>query len=198
MTARPPQLEQRKSNPSCFHSSKPPAPFEHKGTYPNTQPVQATAGTQTQSTATLAVARATKIRCSIVVSISACHAEDPGSIPGGGVLFAFASLCATHGSWIQANLILRRKLACDSVSERLRRWTRNPLGSARRGSNPLAVVFDGSPAHRSRFPQSRDEREKRAATLWCAVSGPAISGSRRCISRESSPGHINGNNVFYH
>ena len=28
----------------------------------------------------------------------------------------------------------------DSVSERLRRWTRNPLGSARRGSNPLAVV----------------------------------------------------------
>ena len=24
------------------------------------------------------------IRCSIVVSISACHAEDPGSIPGRG------------------------------------------------------------------------------------------------------------------
>ena len=29
----------------------------------------------------------------------------------------------------------------DSVSERLRRWTRNPLGSARRGSNPIAVVY---------------------------------------------------------
>ena len=29
----------------------------------------------------------------------------------------------------------------DSVSERLRRWTRNPLGSARRGSNPLAVDY---------------------------------------------------------
>ena len=29
-----------------------------------------------------------KIRCSIVVSISACHAEDPGSIPGGGVFAA--------------------------------------------------------------------------------------------------------------
>ena len=28
----------------------------------------------------------------------------------------------------------------DTVSERLRRWTRNPLGSARRGSNPLGVV----------------------------------------------------------
>ena len=25
------------------------------------------------------------IRCSIVVSISACHGEDPGSIPGGGI-----------------------------------------------------------------------------------------------------------------
>lgn len=29
----------------------------------------------------------------------------------------------------------------DTVSEWLRRWTRNPLGSARRGSNPLGVVF---------------------------------------------------------
>ena len=29
----------------------------------------------------------------------------------------------------------------DTVSEWLRRWTRNPLGSARRGSNPLGVAF---------------------------------------------------------
>ena len=29
-----------------------------------------------------------------------------------------------------------------SALERLRRWTRNPLGSARRGSNPLAVALD--------------------------------------------------------
>ena len=29
----------------------------------------------------------------------------------------------------------------DTVSERSRRWTRNPLGSARRGSNPLGVVL---------------------------------------------------------
>ena len=27
------------------------------------------------------------------------------------------------------------------MSEWLRRWTRNPLGSARRGSNPLGVAF---------------------------------------------------------
>ena len=33
--------------------------------------------------------REIRIRCSIVVSISACHAEDPGSIPGGGVVSPF-------------------------------------------------------------------------------------------------------------
>ena len=32
----------------------------------------------------LAPARCYQIRCSIVVSISACHAEDLSSIPGGG------------------------------------------------------------------------------------------------------------------
>ena len=32
-----------------------------------------------------------QIRDSIVVSISACHAEDPGSIPGGGVLMSHMS-----------------------------------------------------------------------------------------------------------
>lgn len=33
-----------------------------------------------------------QIRGSIVVSISACHAEDPGSIPGRGVLDALMGL----------------------------------------------------------------------------------------------------------
>ena len=32
-------------------------------------------------------------------------------------------------------------MTIDTVSEWLRRWTRNPLGSARRGSNPLGVVL---------------------------------------------------------
>ena len=31
------------------------------------------------------------IRCSIVASIPACHAGDPGSIPGGGVIVSFDS-----------------------------------------------------------------------------------------------------------
>ena len=33
----------------------------------------------------------------------------------------------------------------DTVSEWLRRWTRIPLGSARRGSNPLAVASNQTP-----------------------------------------------------
>ena len=32
----------------------------------------------------------------------------------------------------------------DTVSEWLRRWTRNPLGSARVGSNPTGVDFTSS------------------------------------------------------
>ena len=36
------------------------------------------------------------------------------------------------------NLIVQN-IASDSLSERSRRWSRNPLGSAHRGSNPLAV-----------------------------------------------------------
>ena len=37
------------------------------------------------------------------------------------------------------------RLCHDNVSEWLRRWTRNPLGSAREGSNPFVVVCH--PAH---------------------------------------------------
>ena len=42
-----------------------------------------------------------------------------------------------------AVMLACRKLAAlrDTVSEWLRRWTRNPLGFARRGSNPLGVAF---------------------------------------------------------
>ena len=51
------------------------------------------------------------IRCSIVVSISACHAEDPGSIPGGGALFPSPpSACAETTSDAQ-QFATCRKLA---------------------------------------------------------------------------------------
>lgn len=44
-----------------------------------------------------------------------------------------------HGACMEAE---------DTVSERLRRWTRNPLGSARRGSNPLGVDCRGGEQER--------------------------------------------------
>ena len=42
-----------------------------------------------------------QFRCSIVVSISACHAEDPGSIPGGGSLICS---CWEVGSMVCARI----------------------------------------------------------------------------------------------
>ena len=41
------------------------------------------------------------IRDSIVVSISACHAEDPGSIPGRGIIQATVSQVAMEHVWSQ-------------------------------------------------------------------------------------------------
>ena len=41
-----------------------------------------------------------------------------------------------------------RVQAEDTVSERLRRWTRNPLGSARRGLSPLGVDCRGGEKQR--------------------------------------------------
>ena len=51
----------------------------------------------------------------------------------------------------------------DSVSERLRRWTRNPLGSARRGSNPLAAAFQSPPGGRARRGRARARLPRAAA-----------------------------------
>ena len=48
-----------------------------------------------------------KIRCSIVVSISACHAEDPGSIPGGGGLEL--SDVRAHGSPVVFGWVLQSR-----------------------------------------------------------------------------------------
>ena len=50
-----------------------------------------------------------QIRCSIVVSISACHAEDPGSISGGGV---FADEHALHQISQQSHLTMSAWHTC--------------------------------------------------------------------------------------
>ena len=53
----------------------------------------------------------------------------------------------------------------DRVSERLRRWTRNPLGSARRGSNPLAVAFQSPPGGTARRGRGKRTAAKSCSTL---------------------------------
>ncbi len=50
-------------------------------------------------------------------------------------------------------------ITCDTVSERLRRWTRNQLGSARRGSNPFGVVLRPNPGFSPRPPGGLGARD---------------------------------------
>ena len=65
--------------------------------------------------------------------------EALGSIPSVST-FENDAFSSAADNLLDINYCSTRR-ASDSVSEWLRRWTRNPLGSARRGSNPLAVVF---------------------------------------------------------
>ena len=51
------------------------------------------------------------------------------------------------------------------MPERLRGWTRNPLGSARRGSNPLAVAFQSSPGGTARIGRGERAAAESGSTL---------------------------------
>merc|ERR1711954_604428 len=62
----------------------------------------------------------------IMVSIAAFQAVDPGSIPGRRIVLVRSEM-------------LNRPSCRDEVAEWLRRWTANPMGSARVGSNPILV-----------------------------------------------------------
>jgi hypothetical protein len=61
----------------------------------------------------------------LTARISGFHPGGPGSTPGVGKHFDIF--------WSSASL--------DEVAEWLRRWTANPMGSARVGSNPILVEF---------------------------------------------------------
>ena len=66
----------------------------------------------------------TPVRCSIVVTISACHAEDPGSIPGRGKFHVCGSL-----SKLMSQLPLQ-PVVIDSLAE----WSKAPgLGPGPKG-----------------------------------------------------------------
>ena len=76
-----------------------------------------------------------------MVSIAAFQAVDPGSIPGRRMFLPntieFVCSCTRH--------MFSRSEYVDEVAEWLRRWTANPMGSARMGSNPILVGIFFSP-----------------------------------------------------
>ena len=106
----------------------------------------------------------------VVVSHPLSMREALGSIPSVSTFESDAFSSAANTSPHMDYCSTRR--ASDSVSEWLRRWTRNPLGSARRGSNPLAVVF------------------------WVSLIRDSVLSvftiQIKCACRESNPGHKHG------
>ena len=64
----------------------------------------------------------------------------PGSILGLGMCTCLHFVIRQTGSCDHTLVHAAALVKHDTVSERLRRWTRNPLGSARRGSHPLGVA----------------------------------------------------------
>ena len=69
----------------------------------------------------------------IMVSIAAFQAVDPGSIPGRRNFFP------TQSRKVPITRPIHLANHVDEVAEWLRRWTANPMGSARVGSNPILV-----------------------------------------------------------
>ncbi len=68
-------------------------------------------------------------------------------VPGPSVSESTRNEEFTNGSLrtgIVQRIIDDNNVNVDTVAERLRRWTRNPLGSTRVGSSPACVVHFGS------------------------------------------------------
>ena len=91
------------------------------------------------------------IPCGLVARIAGFHPAGPGSIPGMGNNFFESSISFFQVQSQSTKLIKDFKIpnVCqrlviwkglsDEVAEWLRRWTANPMGSARVGSNPILV-----------------------------------------------------------
>ena len=88
------------------------------------------------------------IPCGLVARIAGFHPAGPGSIPGMGNnfftllrapnIFGLTNdVCCTQ---ITQSFHSCQTFSVDEVAEWLRRWTANPMCSARVGSNPILVV----------------------------------------------------------
>ena len=67
------------------------------------------------------------IRHSIVVSISACHADDPGSIPGVGVFFTFAQIFIVRQLIIYHSFYSKQFLRTFLLSEKVIKILHKPI-----------------------------------------------------------------------
>ena len=94
----------------------------------------------------------------LTARISGFHPGGPGSTPGVGILLTFlfvrkyrkmlkVNYTYNNGANLQyVQTVLNLKSLSDEVAEWLRRWTANPMGSARVGSNPIFVEIFFLPA----------------------------------------------------
>nr|PNR30712.1 hypothetical protein PHYPA_027028 [Physcomitrium patens] len=85
-------------------------------------------------------------RCSIVVSIPACHAGDPGSIPGsGGLRNCFGHLGTLHSDFVQTSIIVSLafpSLPCILVSFHHPLLSPNSLPTNPHETNPNPFIED--------------------------------------------------------
>ena len=97
------------------------------------------------------------LRCSIVVSISACHAEDPGSIPGGGVFRKMqVSKIAPHASMClyMAGMCASRPFSCRHVGGRPRRENKfRPITHHHASTHPRIHTSTHPHIHTSTHPR---------------------------------------------
>ena len=70
----------------------------------------------------------------LTARISGFHPGGPGSTPGVGI-FLYGRFC----TFSMGHPCGSQQSSPDEVAEWLRRWTANPMGSARVGSNPILV-----------------------------------------------------------
>ena len=87
----------------------------------------------------------------------------------GAVAFGAGGCLQQGGKRPRAQFIANQALLQqDTLSEWLRRWTRNPLGSARKGSNPLGVALPQTLQTAARPSRSCNSPATPLATQACA------------------------------
>ena len=113
-----------------------------------------------------------------------CRGAPLGLLPWG--LGAVCSKAARDPALPRAQFIANQALLQqDTLSEWLRRWTRNPLGSARKGSNPLGVALPQAPQTSTPPPRSCNSPAPPLASQACGHLGRR--GSMHLLNQACKP-----------